>query len=472
LFYPLASIIHIVLPYPVFLSLFSLFSLFILFSICLFCFVSFCFVFSSSQALSSFRLLRTGRPAKNSSVPIPGLQRAITYFEYKLGADFNFYRDLLPKILSWALPPPTFSSSTSSSTDFAVLRREEESTVEISWKDNRHILANAFLLNVRDIDNRSIDFGAIYWDSGVGAQRVLCLLAYFYFLATQLETPEQEAEHQRNISFHRRLYRPIPRTTPFSLSLPSPPPLRIEEHLGSNRLNVYMENGEKKLSASPSLSPSPSPSSTSTSTSPTTTAVTVHTKRMEETGDDYVFVDFANRDLHIHSVIPSMTQEEVLFSCCPETFFGILISERLLENEVILIGNSIRVSDYTGYLNSFKWTGFFDSPSPSPLPSPSCPPPPPFSASAESKTGTGGENLTAGDQERTEDNENNNDKCQRRRRNKRPLRICNILAIDSGVGSYNQCRAKGIERDILKAYLGFKASIQCFNTSNITTGHW
>ena len=42
---------------------------------------------------------------------------------------------------------------------------------------------------------------------------------------------------------------------------------------------------------------------------------------LEELGSE-AFVDFANQDLHIHCVIPSATQEEVLFSCCPEAFVG------------------------------------------------------------------------------------------------------------------------------------------------------
>ena len=44
------------------------------------------------------------------------------------------------------------------------------------------------------------------------------------------------------------------------------------------------------------------------------------------------FVDFANRDLHIHQVIPSATQEEVLFSCCPEAFPGTLPFSPLLSS--------------------------------------------------------------------------------------------------------------------------------------------
>eukprot|EP01126_Amoeba_proteus_P048736 TRINITY_DN5655_c0_g1_i5.p1 TRINITY_DN5655_c0_g1~~TRINITY_DN5655_c0_g1_i5.p1 ORF type:complete len:224 (+),score=30.82 TRINITY_DN5655_c0_g1_i5:657-1328(+) len=73
------------------------------------------------------------------------------------------------------------------------------------------------------------------------------------------------------------------------------------------------------------------------------------------------FVDFANCFIHIGQIIPSMTQEEVLFSCCPECFVSMLFCEKLEDNEVVVIRGVKRFSDYVGYQFSFKWEGPFIS---------------------------------------------------------------------------------------------------------------
>jgi len=94
-----------------------------------------------------------------------------------------------------------------------------------------------------------------------------------------------------------------------------------------------------------------------------TRAVNIHIKRMEDEPAD-AFVNFANKRLHIHQIIPSATQEEVLFSCCPEAFPGILFCETLLDNEIMLIKGCRRFLDYTGYLNTFEFSERFDPPKP------------------------------------------------------------------------------------------------------------
>ncbi|KAJ3025454.1 UNVERIFIED_CONTAM: hypothetical protein HDU68_007114 [Siphonaria sp. JEL0065] len=69
------------------------------------------------------------------------------------------------------------------------------------------------------------------------------------------------------------------------------------------------------------------------------------------------FVDFANKLIHIHKIIASATQEEVLFSTCPEAFLGIGLCPELADNEVILIQNVKRFAKYTGYGKSFEFDG-------------------------------------------------------------------------------------------------------------------
>ncbi|KAI8839947.1 Poly glycohydrolase [Chytridium lagenaria] len=81
------------------------------------------------------------------------------------------------------------------------------------------------------------------------------------------------------------------------------------------------------------------------------------------------FVDFANKRIHIHSIISSCTQEEVLFSCAPEAFLAMAICETLQDGEVVLVRNARRYTDYTGYLDTFRYNGFYGGdtvPSPPP----------------------------------------------------------------------------------------------------------
>ncbi|KAJ3208541.1 hypothetical protein HDU67_006687 [Dinochytrium kinnereticum] len=80
--------------------------------------------------------------------------------------------------------------------------------------------------------------------------------------------------------------------------------------------------------------------------------------RMEDS-DALGFVDFANKDIHIHSIEPSCTQEEVLFSCAPESFIAMAISETLGDSEVVVVRNVRRFIDYVGYLGTFKYNGFY-----------------------------------------------------------------------------------------------------------------
>ncbi|KAJ3357006.1 hypothetical protein HDU83_009176 [Entophlyctis luteolus] len=69
------------------------------------------------------------------------------------------------------------------------------------------------------------------------------------------------------------------------------------------------------------------------------------------------FVDFANKYLHIHMIIPSATQEEVLFSCAPELFVAIGVCAMMEEDEVLIIKNVRRFVATSGYLYTFKAEG-------------------------------------------------------------------------------------------------------------------
>ena len=50
-------------------------------------------------------------------------------------------------------------------------------------------------------------------------------------------------------------------------------------------------------------------------------------------------------------------QEEIRFVICPELIVARLFTEKLQENECLIINGAERFSDYDGYGDSFKWAG-------------------------------------------------------------------------------------------------------------------
>ena len=76
--------------------------------------------------------------------------------------------------------------------------------------------------------------------------------------------------------------------------------------------------------------------------------------RLIEDVEGSAHVDFANRDLMVGEVLPSATQEEILFSIRPEMFISILLLDRLMPEEVVLFHGCRRFSNYSGYGHSFR----------------------------------------------------------------------------------------------------------------------
>ena len=67
---------------------------------------------------------------------------------------------------------------------------------------------------------------------------------------------------------------------------------------------------------------------------------------MEMTRTPNSFVDFANAQIHIGEIIGSLTQEEALFSSCPELFMAMILCEDLEYNEGVIVNNVRRYSDF------------------------------------------------------------------------------------------------------------------------------
>eukprot|EP00026_Physarum_polycephalum_P004993 Phypoly_transcript_05019.p1 GENE.Phypoly_transcript_05019~~Phypoly_transcript_05019.p1 ORF type:complete len:339 (+),score=42.09 Phypoly_transcript_05019:526-1542(+) len=256
--------------------------------------------------------------------PPSGLQSAIhlftKYVQNELTQpDWNFYHDLLPNIQSWA------TDKTYIGQPILLLAKHQSTTVELEEEFVRHIISAAFFGNIKCDKQLHASYGWLnFWqlysaDIGVSVARIMCLLCYFYVI--KLTPPSGH-----KITFQRLSFNNLPPTSS-SYSGPMPPDWRNINSL-INTQSIYIHDG-----------------------------------RMEA-AEATAFVDFANRDLHIHQVIASATQEEVLFSCCPEAFPGLLFCERLLDDEVIMIKGCRRFCDYSGYLHTFEFMKAFIPPLP------------------------------------------------------------------------------------------------------------
>lgn len=132
-----------------------------------------------------------------------------------------------------------------------------------------------------------------------------------------------------------------------------------------------------------------------------------HIRKIEDS-NAYMHLDFANKNLMIHKIIPSLTQEEILFSLRPALFVSLLVSETIADNEAIFMLGCRRYCTYKGYLRNFEFTGGYE--------------------------------------------ERKNNKF-----------ISGIIAIDSVINfSDMQFDENFIERDLNKAYLGFTGKLNVF----------
>ena len=66
-------------------------------------------------------------------------------------------------------------------------------------------------------------------------------------------------------------------------------------------------------------------------------------------------VNFANRNFQTGKIIPSATQEEILFCVRPELYAAMFICQRVYENEIVIISNAYKLMENNGYLYSFKF---------------------------------------------------------------------------------------------------------------------
>ncbi|KAI8812412.1 Poly glycohydrolase [Cladochytrium replicatum] len=252
----------------------------------------------------------------------------------------NFKRDILPFIEQKANDHSVFP--TSLTLESIILRANASRSVNFSASQILCILANAFLGNIMkpnvlhgdtedDFMERfgTLEFSTIFESSAKEAvQRSRCLLAYFswWWILESENNPIRKSEAERIVTFKRVSYQ----STAPSISA-------LVSEVGStlvpvDQVIVYtdtMESARAKL--------------------PTTLASSV-----DSSNNNLAFVDFANKRVHVFDVLPSLTQEEVLFTVCPEAYVSLLLFEVFSDSEVGLIRNARRYMTYTGYGRRFE----------------------------------------------------------------------------------------------------------------------
>ena len=257
--------------------------------------------------------------------------------------NFDFWSSTLPTLIHDVLALPTLFPDPS----LGVLEQNVSSTIAIERKGARAILSAAFFgictpyqlqhsefmlrrSRIRQAFSPDTDddadeeawAGGLFGDisflrilgqgtRGVGKERVLSLLLYFH-ATTGIEL-------EGEVCFHRACLGEGP-------GLVSPP--QWEEGEGETQFG---------------------------------SVTVVHDIKIEDVDVANLHIDFANKHLHIGSIIPSATQEEVLFSVRPECFIGLLFSETMLPHEAILISGAPKYITYAGYLYTFRVAGLTPS---------------------------------------------------------------------------------------------------------------
>ena len=168
--------------------------------------------------------------------------------------NFDFYRELLPKIAQWA------SDHEHRSHPIEPLRAGTTARVTYTAAQARYILANAFFLNTVN-GYGTIDLAILYNSlfDDMAMERIRCLIEYF-----RRSAELNGSDDHREISIER-----------------------------------YSYAGEQPDWAKQTISIH-------------ACAVNIFVERMEDAKEAQGFVDFANKQIHIQMIFPTATQEEIL----------------------------------------------------------------------------------------------------------------------------------------------------------------
>ena len=251
-----------------------------------------------------------------------GLQKAIqTYFSNN---EEYFYSKLLPFIIDQSILLSERAKNKYNEQTIPLMISGNNMKEEIPKKLILSILSNDFFCNHKDfvcqlnLEQKKLTHleewcnADWYWlysfDNSVSVQRIICLLAYFVFAQKVFELKINYFES--NVTIERIIFNREKIINQIS---------KCENIFNEYDINIHNKSMETPEIITQSI------------------------------------VDFANMDFQTGQIIPSATQEEILFSIRPEMFIAMFICQRINENEIIIISGANRLFEYEGYSNSFKF---------------------------------------------------------------------------------------------------------------------
>jgi len=251
-----------------------------------------------------------------------GLKTAIkSYFQDN---EENFFSNILPFIIEQALLLYDRANNKYKEQVLPLMVSGKSMKEVVPKKLILSILSNDFFCNHKDFVSQlsleqkeythleewcNVDWYWLYsFDSSVSVNRIICFLAYFVFAKKAFDTKSNY----------------------------------LEKNVIVERIKFDMDKIKKSLSKCDNLF--------------SESDINIHLKSMEEPEiETQSIVDFANMDFQTGQIIPSATQEEILFSTCPEMFIAMFMCQRIYESEIIVISGAYKLMEYEGYSNSFKF---------------------------------------------------------------------------------------------------------------------
>ena len=257
-----------------------------------------------------------------------GLENAIKdYFKNNIEI---FYSQILSFIIEQALLLPERAKNKYGEQTLPLMVSNKEMKEEIPKKLILSILSNDFFCNHKDFVSQlnleqkelthleewcNVDWYWLYsFENNVSINRINCFLAYFDF-AHNIFQLKNNNYFEKNVIVERIIFKRD----------------KIINHL-SKCENKFEEKD-----------------------------INIHIKAMDSPEiEKQSIVDFANMDFQTGQIIPSATQEEILFSTRPEMFVAMFICQRIYENEIIIISGANKLFEYEGYSYNFKFAKIND----------------------------------------------------------------------------------------------------------------
>lgn len=264
--------------------------------------------------------------------PLRSLQAAVGKLT-QMQKDFNFFGEVLPNIIRSAQRLDGLLVAEFGSPILPTIVQNENKEVVISRTLCHALLSAGFLGLLQSKETSGFGdlcfTGLMFTGDVISAERILCQLIYFEYCRRHFDGGKAFPPKDNVVSFKR-------------LSL----------------LGAEPRWAEMPQPVVPMLPMDPQASSKVPS--PYSCAVVIDDLHPMEDVPATVQVDFANKQLMIGRLIPSMTQEEVMFSIRPECFISLLLFDTLLAQEAVLMWGARQFCRYSGYLDTFRVTGVAD----------------------------------------------------------------------------------------------------------------